>query len=399
MRIKRYTAPTMQEALERVRQEMGDGALIVQTRRLRPWWWPWAKGRVEVIAAMDPRPTGPRAAEARPASRPPGEWRPAAGSRAVADARPSTGMAAAEMAAARPQAGAVAREGWTQQEAVWFERLVECDVEASLAWDIVHRAALVAKASGREMAEAVVGQIGAAVPTMPLWERRSHPRFVMLVGPTGVGKTTTLAKLAANFALIGGWDVGLVTADTFRIGAIQQLRTYAELVGLPLWVARDAGELRAICREAKQELVLIDTAGHSPGDQRKLEETLALSRALPEGSLVILVVPAGFRQADLAEVVEAYRPLPLSGVIVTKVDETRRRGALLNAPKWTGRPLVHITTGQTVPDDIEVADGEAVARWLLQEWLPRPAQAPPHAAAGSPRGAGPVTREGGGGAR
>lgn len=376
MRIKRYTAPTMQEALERVREEMGDGALIVQTRRLRPWWRPWGKARVEVIAAMDPRPSSSRAPE------------PRAVRRVSADSRLSTD------AAARLQASRDARDGWTKQQATWFERLVQCDVEASLAWEIVQRASLVAKASGREMAEALVGQIGAAVPTMPLWERQSHPRFVMLVGPTGVGKTTTLAKLAANFALIGGWQVGLVTADTFRIGAIQQLRTYAELVGLPLWVARDAEELRAICQGARQELVLIDTAGHSPGDQRKLEETLALTRALPQDAMVILVVPAGARQADLAEVVEAYRSLPLSGVIVTKVDETRRRGALLNAPKWTGRPLVHITTGQTVPDDIEVADGEAVARWLLQEWLPGPAETPPGSVTALPPGSG-AAREGG----
>ena len=386
MRIKRYTAPTMQEALARVREEMGDDALIIQTRKLRPWW-PWGKARVEVVAAMDGRPAASRVAEPPPAPRPPHEARAVGSPQEVSQGR-------LFQASARLPAGRGVPDGWAQEEAIWFQRLVECDVEASLAWDIVRRAALVAKTSGRGMAEAVAGQVGAAVATMPLWERKDHPLHVMLVGPTGVGKTTTLAKLAANFALIGGWRVGLVTADTFRIGAIQQLRTYAELVGLPLWVVRDAAELGTVCRQAGQELVLIDTAGHSPGDQRKLEETLALARALPEGSMVILVVPAGARQADLAEVVEAYRPLPLSGVIVTKVDETRRRGALLNAPKWTGRPLVHITTGQTVPDDIEVADGEAVARWLLQEWLPGATQVPPRAGAGAPPGSGPA-KEGG----
>lgn len=384
MRIKRYTALTMHEALEQVRREMGDGALIVQTRRLRPWWWPWARARVEVIAATDPRPAWDRAADVRAAARPRAET--AASSAATVSASRSAYGAAVPGARARAASPSrpPARDGWGRQEATWFERLVGCDVEASLAWEVVHRAALSARASGQAMEQALVEQVGAAVRTMPLWERGAAPRFVMLVGPTGVGKTTTLAKLAANFALIGGWDVGLVTTDTFRIGAIQQLRTYADLVGLPLWVARDAEELRSLCRGARQELVLIDTAGHSPGDQGKLEEVSGLARALPGGSMVLLVVPAGTRQEDLAEVVEAYRPLPLSGVIVTKVDETRRRGVLLNAPRWTGQPLVHITTGQTVPDDIEVADGEAVARWLLREWLP-PAPVADAAAATVPR--------------
>ncbi|MEW6045941.1 MAG: flagellar biosynthesis protein FlhF [Bacillota bacterium] len=369
MRIKRYVAPSMQQALERVREEMGDGALIVQTRRLRSWWRPWGQEGVEVIAAVEPRtavhpPAPPRPAEPRAgaprAPVPPGRQAPLDGIGSNSHANRPAPPAAAGRSAPDLRA----------QETVWFDRLTQCDVEASLAWEMVQKAALLARSSGMKMVRALLEQVESSVPTAPLWERDRHPRFVMLVGPTGVGKTTTLAKLAANFALIGGWQVGLVTADTFRIGAVHQLRTYAELTGLPLWVAQDSEQLRDICRAATQELVLIDTAGHSPSDRRKLEQTLALTRSLAGETAVMLVVPAAARQADLMEMVEAYRPLKPSGVIVTKVDETRRRGALLNAPRWAGQPLAFITTGQTVPDDIEVADGNTVARWLLRDWIP-----------------------------
>ncbi|HEY8426524.1 MAG TPA: hypothetical protein VIK73_10995 [Limnochordales bacterium] len=350
MRLRRYTAPSIKEALEKVRAEMGDGALIIETRRVRPWWRRWGKASVEVVAALD----GPSPPE-----------RPRTASPTLAD-RPARGPAPAPEAprVAQPPPRLQVREDGTRR-AEWFERLVDSDVEASLAWEIVQRAELLARATGRTMSEAVATQVAASVPTMPLWERKGRPLFVMMVGPTGTGKTTTLAKLAANFALVGGWRVALVTTDTFRIGAIQQLRTYADLVGLPLQVANDVKELQAATAAATHDLVLIDTAGHNPGDAERLARTEALARALPAHAVILLVVPAGMRQGDLRELVAAYRSIPIGGIVVTKVDETRCRGVLLNAPRWAQAPLAYIATGQMVPDDIELADGEAVARWLL----------------------------------
>lgn len=358
MLLRRYTAPSIREALAKVRAEMGDGALIVETRRVRPWWRRWGKASFEVVAALDgPSPPDRPSMVAAPAPQ-----------RELSRPAPAGDAPQARLPLPQARAG---EDGSSRAE--WFERLVQRDVEASLAWEIVERAERVARATGRPMAEAVAAQVGAAVPTMPLWERQARPRFVMLVGPTGTGKTTTLAKLAANFALVGGWRVALVTTDTFRIGAIQQLRTYADLVGLPLWVANDVKELQAVAQSATHDLVLIDTAGHNPGDSERMTRTEALARALPPQAVVLLVVPAGVRQADLRELVGAYRTVPIGGVVVTKVDETRRRGALLNAPRWAQAPLAYIATGQMVPDDVEVADGETVARWLLEPGaLPKP---------------------------
>lgn len=324
MRVRRYVARSLQEALDRVRRELGPDAFILQTREHRLRWLPWWPSRVEVWAA----------------------WEPPAPTRTC---QPS------------PPSGEVGPE-----ELRWFEQLVEQDVDAGLAWRLVTQAAGRCRLARIPFDEALTQQLSAAAATAPVWELGSGPRVVMLVGPTGAGKTTTVAKLAANFALVAGWRVALVTTDTYRIGAIQQLRTYAELIGLPLEVARDGQELRQVLAGFDAQLVLVDTAGHSPQDGPRLQHLQELCRSLPAGSEVMLVIPAALRQRDLAELLALYRKLRVDSVCVSKLDETRRRGPLLNAPFWLERPLRFVTTGQAVPDDIEVAEPRSVVRWLLR---------------------------------
>ena len=398
MRIKRYLAASVGEALELVRLEMGSDALILQTRKVRCWWMPWQKPRVEVVAACEPmdrrrrQPGGMGAgAGARPgaggrlpsafgpilqaATQAPGPSREAASQSQGPSGEPFAGRAHA-----RHSEWALPGDGRGRSvEAAWLQRLLDLDVEAPLAWDVVRRAAVLSRAGGLAFEEAVAQSLQASVPVQEVWERTGRPRVVMLVGPTGVGKTTTVAKLAANFALVAGWKVGLVTADTYRIGAVEQLRTYGELLGTPLDVVRDAAELRQVLAGSHQDLVLIDTSGHSPSDPSRLAALEQLCQALPREAEVLLVVSAPTRQEDLADVVEHYRKLPLTGVCVTKLDETRRRGALVNAPHRLQRPLVFVTTGQAVPDDIEAVDPGAITRWLLQahpqadkSWVRRP---------------------------
>ncbi|MBE3598007.1 MAG: hypothetical protein IMX02_04135 [Limnochordaceae bacterium] len=365
MRLKRYVASSMQQALDQVRQDMGDAALIVQTRQWRAWWKPWGPPKVEVVAALE---RGHEGVSAPPRARP--------GPAVPAPPRAGTGVLPGQVtprspgAPGRPRAPSPpARPMARAQETVWFDRLTRSDVEPATAWELVRQAAQLSELSGQDLEEALARQVASSVSTEPVWHKGDRPRVAMLVGPTGVGKTTTVAKLAANFSLIGGWKVGLVSTDTFRVGAIQHLRLYADLLGVPMRVADRPERLREILSDLDEELVLVDTTGHSPGDRARLQQVLALSQALPPGSHMLLVVPATLRQADMQELVDAYRPLPLSGVVVSKVDETRRRGALVNAPRWAGKPLAYITTGQGVPDDIEAADGAAVARWVLSPWV------------------------------
>jgi len=191
-------------------------------------------------------------------------------------------------------------------------------------------------------------------------------RVVALVGPTGVGKTTTVAKLAANFKLAQGVRVGLVTVDTYRIAAIEQLRTYAEIIDLPLAVVNDPIEMpRAINDLGAVDLVFIDTAGRSPRDEVKIRELADfLLQARPDEVHLVLSAAAGER--SLRAAAERFGHVQVDRLILSKLDEADTLGGCLGLLASSGRPLSYVTTGQAVPDDIEGADRKRLARTILR---------------------------------
>ena len=185
-------------------------------------------------------------------------------------------------------------------------------------------------------------------------------RIVALVGPTGVGKTTTVAKLAANFKLAHGFRLGLITVDTYRIAAVEQLRTYAEIIDLPLAVVNAPSEmLRASTSSADVDLVLIDTAGRSPRDEVKIRE---LADFLAPGST--RRGPPGLERSrwprSLQAAVERFALVQVDRLILTKLDEADGLGGVFAVLALSSRPVSYLTTGQAVPDDIEPADRHAI---------------------------------------
>jgi flagellar biosynthesis protein FlhF len=190
-------------------------------------------------------------------------------------------------------------------------------------------------------------------------------RVVALVGPTGVGKTTTVAKLAANFKLVHGLRPGLVTVDTYRIAAVEQLRTYAEIIDLPLAVANEPAQMRdALESLGRVDLVLIDTAGRSPRDEVKIRELADfLAEAKPDE--VHLVLSATSAERSLRAAVERFALARADRLILTKLDEADGLGGILAAIGQANLPVSYLTTGQAVPDDIEPADRRRLARLIL----------------------------------
>ncbi|MCC6681717.1 MAG: flagellar biosynthesis protein FlhF [Phycisphaeraceae bacterium] len=191
------------------------------------------------------------------------------------------------------------------------------------------------------------------------------PRTIALVGPTGVGKTTTIAKLAANFKLRENRRVGLVTLDTYRIAAVEQLRTYAEIIGVPLRIVTSGGELSdAIASMADCDVVLIDTAGRSQrNDQRLNELSQILEKAAPDE--VHLVLSSTCTQKVLLEVAERFSIIRTDRVIFTKLDEAVTFGVLVNVLRKVNKQLSYVTTGQEVPHQIEPGDGQRLAQLVL----------------------------------
>ncbi len=189
----------------------------------------------------------------------------------------------------------------------------------------------------------------------------------VFVGPTGVGKTTTLAKLAARYALYQGENVGIVTIDHYRIGALEQLRTYSEITGLPLEVVMTPRDLRkAVEKFSRCQRVLIDTAGRSTLNISHIRELAGYLQNLPPAE-IFLVISATTKTRDLKLIAENFRSMNYNRLIFTKLDETSTYGFLLNGIHFTSLPIVYMTMGQSVPDDICLADVDKIADLLLGE--------------------------------
>lgn len=196
--------------------------------------------------------------------------------------------------------------------------------------------------------------------------RPGNPLVFVLVGPTGVGKTTTLAKLAARYSVQHRLPVALITADTFRIGAVGQLRTYSDLIRSPLEVAYTPQELAShVARHQDKSIIFIDTPGRSPTDTDQLEVLRSFVNVLPAPHLQIALA-AGTHLVDARRIVERFSVVPPSGMVLTKLDETSLFGPACAVVAEAGVPLSYFTQGQRVPEDIDVASNEKMIERMVQ---------------------------------
>lgn len=190
---------------------------------------------------------------------------------------------------------------------------------------------------------------------------------VALIGPTGVGKTTTIAKLAANFAIKEGYKIALVTADTYRISAVEQLKTYADIIGVPIEIVYTADELKAaLYRHRDKQLILIDTAGRSPRNQYQLAELQALLEIDPYIE-THLVLSTTTKYKDALEIVKRFSVCSPQKFLFTKIDEASNIGTMLNLLYQFPSMLSYVTNGQNVPDDIELASPNKLANLILRD--------------------------------
>ncbi len=191
-------------------------------------------------------------------------------------------------------------------------------------------------------------------------------RKIVMTGPTGVGKTTTIAKLAAQYSIREKRKVGLITADTYRIAAVEQLRVYADIIGVTLEVVLTPKELReAVRRHSDKDLVFIDTAGRSQQSETKLVELRSfVESAEPDENH--LLISATTDTDEISNIIDKFSIVDVTSFIISKVDECRKPGIIFNVLSNCDKPISYITTGQDVPDDIEVSTHEGLLNLLFR---------------------------------
>jgi len=381
MDVRTYRAPNMQAALAIVRRELGPEAAVLHTREVhgsRLLRWIPGMRQIEVTASADVNvpsrlPPGHEVrARAAPVAAPPHRSAPELEDRA---------RFRDEVQGQLSNLQAMVEDLCRKSKSSGHHDLPESLFQVYM--DLIE--AEIAQEQARELIE----QVRAEVPPQDLNDtvlikarvarlveeqiRTSGPiaitpgqrRIVALVGPTGVGKTTTIAKLAANFRLREKHRVGLITVDTYRIAAVEQLRTYADIIDLPMHVVSTPREMREALRQLSGlELVLMDTAGRSPRDEVKIQELRAfLSEA--QADEVHLVLSGVASASSLARTAERFAVAGTSHLILTKLDEATALGNLLPTLRDSGLPLSYVTNGQNVPDDISAADNRQLARIML----------------------------------
>lgn len=274
------------------------------------------------------------------------------------------------------RAGAAVIPGMKMSDALLkhYSRLIENEVAQEVADEVV--AAVRDELTPTELADdgivrlAVLRRLETLLPVCenvaaPGPTPDGRPLTIALIGPTGVGKTTTIAKLAAAYRLRHGKRVTLITSDTYRIAAVDQLRTYANIIGVPLRVVHNPAEMQAAIDASRDcDVVLIDTAGRSPGDGQRLEELAAFMNACAPHQ-THLVLSSVSSEAAMMRTAEKFGSLKPNLLIFTKLDEAANLGVLVNVARRVNARLSYVTTGQEVPDDIEAGRADRLARLVL----------------------------------
>jgi flagellar biosynthesis protein FlhF len=193
-----------------------------------------------------------------------------------------------------------------------------------------------------------------------------NAKIQFFVGPTGAGKTTTIAKLAAYFSLEKKKKCSLITTDTYRISAIDQLRAYSEIIGIDLQAVYSPDDIQDVIQNCKySDIILVDSAGRSQKNREHMDELAAFMQEL-NPDCVHLVLSAATKESDLIAIANKYKKLGVSRLLFTKLDETMKLGNIFNVVQTVGIPVSYFTIGQSVPDDIETAQSTAFVKKLLE---------------------------------
>lgn len=407
MRVKRYLVDSMPDAMQKIRSELGKNAVILQTKEIRSGGFlgMFSKKKIEVIAATDSSSTPQTHGFPPPKEADASTMRALAS--AVSAAKASISAASREkpqepaaklpdLPAKLPDPPAKATEDPVLQEirsmkqmmlklassggsagldpelATIERRLLEQEVHPALAEEIIRSIGEEAAAAGEPLTSdfairAAKDRLRRLFPADRLKTLAPDTRIAHFVGPTGVGKTTTIAKLAAEQALKYRRKVGFITSDTYRIGAVDQLKTFAGILNVPLEVVSSPLDLRKSFDALKDcDIIFTDTAGRNYRNEMYVSELNALLQGC-EKSETYLVLSMTTKYKDMRAIAANFAKFELNKVLFTKMDETDTYGPIVNLLHEFPLQISYVTNGQSVPDDIKVADEDKIIALIMEE--------------------------------
>ncbi len=364
MVVKRYYARDMAEAMVSIRKELGPDAVILSSKKVRSKGLAGLlkKKLVEVVVAYN-GPDNSKPAKAQETKNP------------ALDADKLDKLAGDIATLQDLVADFTQKINTVEKESLLklspastklYARLVTNDVEDGFAKEIMLEAQEAAAKNEAEpetvLRQLLLDKMGEPAP---IKLKKFKRNIIMLVGPTGVGKTTTLVKLAGSFIADQELKVGLINTDTYRIGAHDQIRTYADIMDVPLHIVYTAEEMASALKEQEdREIVLIDTVGKNSWDdeyKKNLKEIIAAS----EPDEIMLLVSVNTSRQALKGILDNYAFLGNSRLIITKADEIKAWGNMVNIVNWSKKKLAYLTVGQNVPYDIEEADMNKIINNVL----------------------------------
>jgi len=381
MLVKRYHAKDMQQAMDTVVRELGSDAVILNSRKVRKKGLKnlFRKPVLEVMVAYDP-------ANVPSAKKLSSTYAPFSTEKTSKEQKHKAAAVSSEQLERLDKridsidsmlTDFIEKFSFVKRDITYdypdevqelLGRMIEAQVREELAHSMAKETEqMLRKQPGTSAAEVLehlmIEQFGRPEPIL---HKKFTQKVILVLGPTGVGKTTTIVKLAADFSVKQKKKVGIINTDTYRIGAQEQLQTYADILGIPIQVVYWPDELEgAMEYMSDRDIIFVDTAGKRPGDEQHKEDLLDIVRILkPEDTLLCLSATTGF--ASIKEMIDTYGFIDDYRLLITKLDETKYRGSLLNISWYTQKPLAYVTTGQNVPDDIEVVDVESIINKIIK---------------------------------
>ncbi|WP_042223755.1 flagellar biosynthesis protein FlhF [Oceanobacillus manasiensis] len=372
MKVKKYTAATMPEAMKQVRKELGTGAVILNSKEVKSkgFMGLFKKSRIEVVAAHDPDPI--RASNTKPKNEYLDNIKPE--SNQVKMRNNSNNQVLEEIKQLKKMLDYTTdnTKNYPANFRLVYEGLLKQEVDPHLAHQLVDK---VLETVGefdsqdldyQDVVDVLAKELRSALSALSYNGLDGTKKIAQFVGPTGVGKTTTIAKIAAKCMLEEQKRVALITSDTYRIAAVDQLRTYAKILEVPMEVAYTAEDFKqAFEKFAEYDVILVDTAGRNFRDEQYIKQLKESTR--PEWNMdTYLVLALTAKSEDISTIYDQFSPIGVKEVIFTKTDETRQYGSLLNISLGKNTGIAYATNGQDVPEDLVRLTPSLICDYIIE---------------------------------